>query len=124
MVNHLGQNEYTWQLNLLFVIVIALIVFIIIRLIYKSKKENMQCEMIEIPAILVFVETSVSGNAMIGRRSRNMDMSMPHSRKKAIFQFEDGDSIELFGDDDLLDFQMIGKKGRLKYQGSKLISFE
>ena len=48
---------------------------------------------------------------------------MPHERKMAKFQFENGDTIELTVNEDMISYKMIGKKGILEYQGAKLISF-
>lgn len=123
-MGRLGQGEYTWQLNMLAVIVVILIVLFLIRLIYKGKKENAKCPIEKLPAVLLSIEATASGNAMIGRRSRNQDLGMPHERKKVKFQFENGDTIELTVNEDMISYKMIGKKGILEYQGAKLISFQ
>lgn len=122
-MDRLGQGEYTWQLNMLAVIVVILIVLFLIRLIYKGKKENTKFPIEKLPAVLLSIEATASGNAMIGRRSRNQDLGMPHERKMAKFQFENGDTIELTVNEDMISYKMIGKKGILEYQGAKLISF-
>lgn len=122
-MNHWGENEFTWQMTILTVLVIAAIVIVLIWLVTRGKRENRKSGITELPAVLIAVEPSVSGNAMAGRMSRNMDLGISHSRNKMTFQFENGDTIELAGSDGIVDQTMTGKKGILKYQGSKLISF-
>lgn len=122
-MNYPADNEFTWLLNILLIIVVAVIVLFFIRLIFKGKKENQKCEVTEIPAVYVSVDLAVSGNAMAGRMSRNADLGMPHSRKKAVFRFENGDTVEFSGNNEIPEENMLGKRGMLKYQGAKLLSF-